>query len=112
MYVPASAIGFVKEAQVVRLSFDAYDYRKFGTYNGKIESITDVLFTPSETPTSIKLNEPSYRLIVKLDQQFIEAYGKSVPLKPNMYIKADVVLASRRLYEWFLEPFIRFQKAS
>jgi membrane fusion protein len=112
LYIPASAIGFVKKAQTVRLSFDAYDYRKFGTYNGKIESITDVLFKPSETPTSVKLNESSYRLIVKLDQQFIEAYGKSVPLKPNMYIKADVVLASRRLFEWFIDPFIRFQKAS
>lgn len=112
LYVPASAIGFVEKEQIVKLSFDAYDYRKFGIYSGKVESITDVLFTPAETPTSVTLNEPSYRLEVKLDQQFVEAYGKAVPLKPNMHVKADIVLSSRRLYEWFLDPFIRFQRAS
>ncbi|GLR72570.1 HlyD family secretion protein [Agaribacter marinus] len=111
LYVPASAIGFIEKDQVVKLSFDAYDYRKFGTYSGRVESITDVLFTPSETPSSVTLNGPSYRLEVKLDQQFVDAYGKTIPLKPNMHVKADIVLASRRLYEWFLDPFIRFQRA-
>ncbi len=110
LYIPASAIGFVEIGQTVKLMFDAYDFRKFGAYSGKITDITDVFFTPSEVPPSISISEPSYRLTVKLAQQHINAYGKPIPLRANMRISADINLASRRLYEWFIDPFVRFQK--
>ena len=112
LYVPANAIGFVKRHQAVKLMFEAYDYRKFGAYNGVVIDITDVLFTSSEVTPNISLSEPSYRLTVRLDQQFIDAYGEQVSLRANMRLSADIILTPRRLYEWLTDPFTRFQKAA
>lgn len=112
LYVPARAIGFVKEQQLVKLMFEAYDFRKFGAYDGIIIDITDILFTPAEVPLNITLSEPSYRLTVQLDQQHIFAYGEQLPLKANMRLNADIILASRKLYEWMLDPFTRFGRAT
>ena len=112
LYVPANSIGFVKRDQRVKLMFDAYDYRKFGAYDGVVTSITDTLFTPREVGPSITIKEPCYRVTIKLARQTVDAYGEQVKLRPNMRLKADIVLASRRLYEWLLDPFTRFRRAA
>jgi membrane fusion protein len=49
-------------------------------------------------------NEPVYRITVELKQQTVVAYGNPMPLQPGMKLEADVLLESRRLVEWMLEP--------
>jgi membrane fusion protein len=45
-----------------------------------------------------------YRIRLKLKQQSVLVYGKSVNLKPGMLLDASIILEHRRLYEWILEP--------
>jgi membrane fusion protein len=49
-------------------------------------------------------NEPVYRVTVTLAKQNVIAYGEEMPLQPGMQLEADVLLESRRLVEWMLEP--------
>lgn len=47
---------------------------------------------------------PLYRVQVKLDRQFVLAYGKDEPVKPGMALQADVLMDRRSLLEWVFEP--------
>jgi membrane fusion protein len=50
------------------------------------------------------ISEPLYRVLVRLEQQTVSAYGKPEALKPGMTVDADILLDRRRLIEWVLEP--------
>ena len=45
-----------------------------------------------------------YRVVVTLRAQAVMAYGAPRRLLPGMEVEADVLLETRRLYEWALEP--------
>ena len=48
--------------------------------------------------------EPVYQVVVALESQNVVAYGVPRELRAGMAVEADVLLESRRLYEWVLEP--------
>jgi membrane fusion protein len=41
-----------------------------------------------------------------LDRPDIDAYGKRVPLQPDMLLKADIILEKRTLVDWILNPLL------
>jgi len=43
---------------------------------------------------------------VSLDSQSVEAYGRSMSLKPGMQVSVDIRLEERSLWEWLLEPLL------
>lgn len=112
LYVPSSAIGFIKVNQPVKLRFQAYPYQKFGQANGKITAISETtintqeLSNQGELSTNLNLNqsEPIYVVKVSLDHQSMKAYGENKELKVGMAFDADVLQEKRKLYEWVLEP--------
>ncbi|WP_180028105.1 HlyD family secretion protein [Acinetobacter sp. YH16032] len=112
LFVPSSAIGFIRTGQTVKLRFQAYPYQKFGQGEGVIHSISATTMNPQELTNLGELSqgvtfnqsEPVYLVKVKLEQQFVKAYGESKPLKVGMAFDADIMQEKRKLYEWVLEP--------
>ena len=49
-------------------------------------------------------DEPLYRVTVALDAQTATAYGAAQPLQPGMTLKADVLIETRRVWQWVLDP--------
>lgn len=110
LYAPSRAVGFVREGTPVRLRYQAYPYQKFGQAVGHVQSVSRTALSAAEIFTmgnpygNTQNSEPLYRITVNLDQQSIVAYGKPQPLQAGMLLDADVMLETRRLYEWVLEP--------
>ena len=111
LFSPSRAIGFLHPGQRVLLRYQAYPYQKFGHYEGAIASISRSAINPAELPaqlaglTSLFVGtEPVYRITVSLNEQDVTAYGKPVPLQPGMQLEADILIESRRLIEWVLDP--------
>lgn len=110
LYAPSRAAGFVKPGMEVLLRYQAYPYQKFGQYRGEVREISSTtmraedLSLPGTTLPSGASAEPLYRVRVKLDRQAVTAYGVDRPLKSGMMLDASVLLETRRLYEWILEP--------
>jgi membrane fusion protein len=111
LFSPTRAIGFVRPGQRVLLRYQAFPYQKFGFYQGTIRSVSRSAVSPSELGQQLTgltslfgSNEPVYRVTVDLAQQTVTAYGGPVPLQPGMQLEADVLIESRRLIEWMLEP--------
>ena len=55
-------------------------------------------------------NRTYYKTIIKLNNQHIGVNGEHRDLKPGLVVEVDVVLDSRRIYEWLLDPIYSFTK--
>jgi membrane fusion protein len=104
LFLPARAIGFVQVGQAVRILYDAFPYQQFGSYRGYVTKVSQTILTSSDAAGPIKLNEPAYRVTAVLERADIDAYGKKLPLQPDMLLKADIVLESRSLMSWLMSP--------
>jgi membrane fusion protein len=76
--------------------YDAFPYQHFGTYRGEVVKVSQTILTSSDVAGPIKLTEPGYRVTAALDRPNIDAYGKTVPLQPDMLLKADIILETAR----------------
>jgi len=106
LFFPTRAFGFVHDGQPVRILYDAFPYQKFGTYKGRIVAISQTVLTGSDMAGPISLTEPVYRVTAALERQDIDAYGQNVALRPQMLLRADVILERRSLIRWFLGPLL------
>jgi membrane fusion protein len=104
LYAPSRAIGFVHSGQETRLLYDAFPYQRFGSFGGKILSVSRIVIDPRETDIPLKLEEPVYRVIVSLDQQVVRAFGERTALQPGMTLDANIVLERQSFLDWLLKP--------
>ena len=104
LFIPARAIGFVEPGQQVRILYDAFPYQHFGTYRGRVARVSQTMVVQSDVTGPVTLPGPAYRAIVELERPDIDAYGRRVPLQPDMLLKADIILERRTLVDWILDP--------
>jgi membrane fusion protein len=104
LFVPTRAIGFVYTGQQVLLQYEAFPYQRFGLHKGEITKVTENIISPMELPVPVNLEEPVYRVTVRPEKQSVSAYGRNLQLQAGMLLKADIILDSRSLGEWLLDP--------
>ncbi|TGN93665.1 HlyD family secretion protein [Burkholderia sp. USMB20] len=112
LFVPSTAIGFVRVGEPVLVRYQAFPYQKFGQYRAEVVSIARTALSaaelandggPAATPGEGR-DATFYRVVVALDAQHVTAYGAQQPLQAGMTLQADILQERRRLYEWVLEP--------
>ena len=52
------------------------------------------------------IQEPVYRVTVRLPMQGVRAYGQTMSLQAGMVLDADIRIDRRRLIEWVLDPLL------
>lgn len=107
LYGPSRSIGFVRPGQRVLIRYDAYPHQKFGLYEGVVASVSRAPVAAGAAPEAAppaNPAEPVYRITVDLASQTAQAYGAAVPLQPGMRLQADILIETRNLYEWVLDP--------
>lgn len=104
VYVASRAIGFVGEGQEVRLLYDAFPYQRFGSFSGRIASVSRVIISPNELDAPLKIEEPVYKVKVRLERQAIDAFGQQYPLQSGMTLTANVILDRLSFWDWLMAP--------
>lgn len=106
LFAPSRAVGFVAVGDEVRLRYAAFPYQKFGHALGSVVSVSQATLNASDPVLArgVVRSEPVYRVAVALRSQTVIAYGEPRRLLPGMEVEADVLLETRRLYEWVFEP--------
>ncbi len=104
VFVPSSAIAFIKPGQPVRLMFDAFPQRQFGTFAGVVASVSDAVLMPADLPQTFFPREATFSVKIRIRTQTVELETGSVPLRPGMLLAAEIILESRRLIDRALEP--------
>ena len=85
--------------------YQAYPHQKFGTGQGVVASVSRTVLAPSEVAIpGLQVQEPVFRVRVKLSRDTITAYGQDLRLQPGMLLSADVIIDRRTLFEWLLDP--------
>lgn len=105
----SKAIGFIRDGARVLLRYTAFPYQKFGQYGGRITKVSRVTLRQAETDADALAAQPQpaqakYRITVQPDQPHVMAYGQAEPLRAGMSVEADLLLDTRPLYQWLLEP--------
>jgi membrane fusion protein len=104
IYAPTRAIGFVRVGQEVRLLYDAFPYQRFGSFAGRIVSVSRTVIDPHQLAVPLDIQEPVYRIDVAPDAQTVDAFRQSMPLQPGMTLTGDIILDRRSFLDWLLEP--------
>lgn len=104
VYVPSSAVAFIKPGQSVRLKYDAFPQAQFGTFDGEVAKVSDFILMPSEVPQTFSLREATFKVQIAISTEAVELEAGMTPLRPGMLLAAEIVLESRRLIDWLLEP--------
>lgn len=106
LFVPTRAIGFVRPGQRVRVLYDAFPYQSFGAYGGRVVRVSQAMLTAADSTGPIELREPAYRVTATLDRPDVDAFGRRMPLQPDMLLRADIILDRRPLMAWMLNPLL------
>ncbi len=104
LYAPSKAIGFVRPGARVKLRYEAFPYQKFGHADGAVIAVSHTALLPNEIAGMADVKEPLYRIRVRLAKPYVLAYGKQTPVVPSMRVEGDIMLETRKLYEWVFEP--------
>jgi membrane fusion protein len=115
LFVPSSAIGFIRPGRNVRLRYDAYPFEKFGQYTGRVSAVSEADVPTLDLGSTVAATQPNdkrttFRIRVTLDQEYVEAYGNRIKVRPGQTLAADIELDRRRLIEWMFDPLYALGK--
>ena len=97
--VSARAAAFARPGMPVQIRYGAYPFQKFGQFQG---TVSEVSHSPLVEPPGA--GEARYRIRVALARQDVPFAGEARPLMAGMALDASLLLETRKLYEWVLEP--------
>lgn len=109
LVAPGGSVGFLRQGARVLLRYPAFPYQKFGQYPGRISVISRANLLTDEAAALVSAADvdkgPSlFRVTVAPDKPYVMAYGKAEPLQAGMQVEAHLLLESRPLWQWILEP--------
>lgn len=107
LYVPSTAMGFIKQGQDVRIAYDAFPYQRFGQYHGVISSVSQ---TDVPLPGGMAAGDRRAMFVVRvaLDKPTVKAYNTEIALRAGQTLTADVEIDRRTLMRWMLDPLFAF----
>lgn len=109
LFVPSSAIGFIKKGTNVNLRYRTYPYQIFGLAKGHVIEVSSSTLRPQQVSNgsidgSSVAGEPVFLVSVELSSQVLKLHGNSYPLQVGMLVDADFLLERKRLYQWIIDP--------
>lgn len=104
LWVPSEAIGFVKRGADVNLMYTSFPYQRFGMAKGKVESLSQAPTTPELVELASQEHTEMFRVLVRIDHPYVDAYGDRWQLLAGTRLTADVVLERRSFWQWLIDP--------
>lgn len=91
-------IGNVQQGQQVQLKIQAFDYGRYGSISGRVQSVSASTFEEEKT------GQPYYKVKVLLDRDYAgQVKGRNL-LVPGMTVTADILTDRTNLLMYLLSP--------
>lgn len=116
MWVPNSAISFVKLNDEVNIRYEAFPFEKFGQFKGRVKTISTLPASLQELslyknmPLELNQNIPLYKILIEIPDQKVVYNNKTLQFMNGMKAEATLFLENRKLYEWMLFPVYNLTK--
>jgi hemolysin D len=105
-------VGYIKEGQRCIIKVDTYDFQKYGTIEGKLETVNpySIEGKSEENEKNVQENEKGgYPVRIKMNAETLKTKnGDIFKVKPGMSVTAEINVGKRRVIEFFLFPIIRY----
>lgn len=98
-------IGFVKAGQAVEIKVESFPFTRYGLIDGEVVTIS------ADAIQDEKLG-PVYNARIRMKTKRILVGSNWVNLGPGMAVTAEVKTGDRRVIQYFLAPFLRYQAES
>ena len=97
-------IGFINLGQTAEVKVQTFNFQKFGVVDAEVAEISpDALEDRSNQEKDKK-----YRLALTMTKQDMIVGGKSIPLSPGMEVTAEIKIKTKRIIDFFLDPFRQY----
>ena len=98
-------IAYIFPGQKAKVKITAYDSSKYGSLDAEVifisaDSIKDDTGGKEET---------FYRVKVKTDKNYLESYGKELPIIPGMITEVDILTGKKTVLDYLFKPILRAQ---
>ena len=107
LLVPARAVASVQAGLGVKVVFRAYPQEKFGQFDARIETVSDMPSLPSEIEKMYALSEPVFIATASLPRELRAPDGRLLKIKAGMLADALVPIERRTVLQWLFEPLLR-----
>jgi len=107
LLVPARAAASVNSGLAIKVVFRAYPQEKFGQFDARIQTVSDMPSLPSEIDHVYALSEPVFIAEASLPTQLRAPDGRQLKIKAGMLADALVPIERRTLLQWLFEPLLR-----
>ena len=95
-------IGFIEMGQKVEIKVESFPYTRYGMLPGEVKSV-------SKDSVEQEQMGRVFPMRVHLAEKQILVKDQMVPIQPGMSVTVEVKIGKRRLLEFFLAPFLRYQ---
>lgn len=100
-WVANKDIGFVHPGQQAEVKIETFSFQKYGVIGAIVDEV-------SADAVEDKDKGRVYRVTLRLDRDYVIANDKQVLLGPGMSATAEVKVRSKRIIEFFLDPFRQY----
>ncbi len=104
LYAPSRAVGMTQLGQRVRVLFDAFPYQQYGAGRGTVTEISRVPTEPTNLDPGLGIQEPVFRIRVRIDELPPRLPAERRNLRPGMTLGANLVLETRSLGQVLFGP--------
>lgn len=95
-------VGFIRPGQPVKVKLDSFPFTKYGHIEGTVRSV-------DLAPISDEKLGDVYPTVIELARNEIFANGDWITLVPGMTCTVDIKTGERRLIDYLISPFLRYQ---
>lgn len=97
-------IGFVAKDQPVALKVDAFEFQKYGMFDGRVRLVSK----DSHLDENKKDEGKQFDVYVLPITKYLKVEGRNEPLRPGMTVTAEIKVGKRRIIEFFVYPLIKY----
>jgi hemolysin D len=104
-WVANKDIGFIKMGQKAEIKVATFNFQKYGIIDAQVAEISpDAVSDEKDKEKDLK-----YRVVLHLDKDRVLVSDKDVLLSPGMSVAAEIKIREKRIIEFFLDPFRKYQ---
>jgi hemolysin D len=104
-WVANKDIGFIQEGQTAELKVETFNFQKYGTVPAVVKNVSQNTVEDSEKGRV-------YRVLLQLDRDYVIVNNREAHLSSGMTVSAEIKTRKKKIYEFFLEPFKKYQSES
>lgn len=108
-YVRPTEIAFLEINQPVMVKLSAYDFNKYGGFEGTLEHLSPDTMRDESKPrrpgsSPVELDEGFYRILVKITDTNTERHGRKLAVFPGMTATVEIKTGQKTVLEYLFRP--------